>query len=244
MFVLLGIVVYLGSLALNFPARLAYTLTQELLPASIRFVGLTGSVTRGRGQAVLFEQIAVREVDWAFKPGALLRGRLAYRIRSRLDGGRLSAVVATDPLQRLIVSDLTGDVPLELLQAGMPQGPLLYGRLEPSVDRVTIRDGVVNQAKGRIVARAVAYLRNGALPLGDFSVGVDADGSPIAIGIADAGGPLRLNGQLVVGSDRSYQFEALAAPRESTPPLIELLAQIGTPKQDGQYVIEFGGRLP
>ncbi len=243
-FVVLGVVVYFGSLALNFPAQIAYSWTQNLFPQSVRLFGLTGSVFRGSGQAVLFENIAVREIDWALRPSALILGRLAYRIRSRVDGGRLVAVVAADPLKRFTISNVSGELPLELLQAGLPQGPLLQGRLEPNVETLTIKDGVVTQAKGRVIARAVTYRGNGVLPLGDFSAGVDADGSPVAIGVADSGGPLRLNGQLVLASDRSYQFEGLAGARQPTQPLTNLLAQMGAPDQDGQYVIQFGGRLP
>lgn len=243
-FVVLGVIVYLGSLALNFPAQIAYRWTEDFFPQSIRLFGLTGSVFRGSGQAVLFQNIAVREIDWAFRPSALIFGRLAYRIRSRVDGGRLVADVAADPLKRFTISNVSGDLPLELLQSGLAQGALLQGRVEPSVETLTIKDGVVSQAKGRVVAKAVAYRGNGILPLGDFSAGVDADGSPVAIGVADSGGPLRLNGQLVLASDRSYRFEGLAGARQPTPPLTNLLAQIGTPNQDGQYVIQFGGRLP
>lgn len=242
--VVLGVAVYVGSLALHFPARIAYSLVENRLPQSIRLFGLEGTVFRGRGQAVVLETVSVRELDWRFQPSALFLGRLSYRIRTRFDGGRLAADVAADPLKRYIVSDVSGDLPLEMLQMKLPDGPLLYGRLEPDIDTVTIKDGVFNRAKGRVVFRAVDYRANGVLPLGDFSAGVDADGSPVAFGVSDSGGPLRLNGQLVLAGDRSYQFEGIAGAREPTQPLIDLLAQIGTPSSDGQYVLQFGGQLP
>lgn len=242
--VFLGVLVYAGSLAIHFPARVAYGLAQDYLPGSVRLYGLEGSLFRGSGQAVLLNSIPVREVNWAFEPSALLLGRVSFLLRLRVDGGRVASSVAADPLMRVSLTDVSGDLPLELLQSTLPQGALLYGRLEPAIESLMIKDGVVTRAKGRVAAKAVSYRREGILPLGDFVAGVDADGLPIAVGISDTGGPLRLNGQVVLGSDGGFQLEAVAGARESSPELLNLLAQLGTPDQDGQYAIEFGGRVP
>ena len=241
--ILLGFVVYLGALALNLPAEIAYGLARDFVPPSIRLFDLHGNILSGKGQAVLNDTVPVRELQWEFKPAALLLGSVSYALRARLDGGRLSADVGVDPLLRVTISDVSGDVPLESMQASLPQGPLLYGRLEPAIEVVTIKEGVVSRAKGRVVARTVTYRGSGTLPLGDYVAGVDADGSPVAIGIADSGGVLRLNGQLVLAGDRSYQFEGVAEAREPSPPLVDLLAQIGTPDAEGQYLIRFGGQV-
>lgn len=241
--IVLGVLVYTLSLVINFPARIAYGLAQDFLPASVRLFGLEGSLFKGSGKAVLMDSVPVREVNWAFEPTELLMGRISFLLQLRFDGGRIASSVAADPLMRISLFDVSGDLPLELLQSTSPQGALVYGRLVPAIERLTIKNGVVSRAKGRVAAKAVSYRRDGVLPLGDFVAGVDAEGAPVAVGIADSGGPLRLNGQLVLAGDGSYQLEAMAGARESSPELVNLLAQIGTPNQDGQYAIQLEGRI-
>ncbi len=240
--ILVGVLAYIVFTGYRLPAQLAYAWLGDRLPGSVKLFALEGTIARGGARALLLDSIPARSLSWRFNPLALALGRAEYRARIDLGAGVLAGDLSIDPLRNLRISDLSGEVPLETLFASSGTALPLSGRLEAQVESIRLRDGAIAAARGRVRLLSLSH-RPTNVELGSFTAGFDSDGLPVAIGLSDEGGPVRLNGQLVLEGDFSYRFEGVAASRDATPEISSLLAQFGTPDQDGQYLITLEGAI-
>ena len=217
-----------------------------LLPAggaNFSCASVAGSLWNGYCSGLSVRGTALGDLTWRLRPSRLLLGRLAAHVdlehppatsaQGDIEVGLGGAVVA---------HDLTASLPLDpKLLPGAP--PTLSGtlRLDLTIARVT-RKGAIERLEGRIEASDLIDRSGYVTPLGNFVVTFPG-GTPQPTGdVQDAGGPLAVQGKLVLTPQPGYDLSGYVTPRPSaTPALINAIQFLGSPDAQGRRQFALSG---
>jgi hypothetical protein len=113
--------------------------------------------------------------------------------------------------------------------------------LDLALAKVT-KNGVVNRLEGRIEASDLVDRSGDVTPLGNFSVTFPA-GTPQPTGdVEDAGGPLAVQGKLVLTPQPGYDLSGYVTPRPSAnQALVNAIAFLGSPDAQGRREFSLSG---
>jgi hypothetical protein len=142
----------------------------------------------------------------------------------------------------VVARNLTASLPLDpKLLPGAP--PTLTGtlHLDIALAKVT-RNGIVNNLEGRIEASDLIDRSGYVTPLGNFVVTFPG-GTPQPTGdVQDAGGPLAVQGKIVLTPQPGYDLSGYVTPRQSaTPALINAIQFLGSPDAQGRRQFALSG---
>jgi len=217
-----------------------------LLPSSgadFSCATVAGSLWSGYCSGFQVHGTALGDLAWQLRPTRLLLGKLAAHIdiehppttsaQGDVEVGLGGTVVA---------HNLTASLPLDpRLLPGAP--PTLSGtlHLDLTVARVT-KSGVVNDLKGRIEASDLVDHSGYVTPLGNFIVTFPG-GTPQPTGdLQDAGGPLAVQGKLILTPQPGYDLSGYVTPRQNaTPALINAVQFLGSPDAQGRRQFALSG---
>lgn len=225
--------------------RLPLAWCTGLLPANAACEEPTGTLWSGSCVRLRVAGWTVRNVSWSWQPAALLSGRLGARVQVRdqaLEGSGAFRFGAGGALQ---VDDLA--LRLTLPSALLPALPAGWrGALQLDVPQLTRAGGVLEVAAGKATLQD---LRQGTpgVALGSFDWRFTA--SPGAAGqvrgpLSDQGGPVRLQGTLMLGRKGEYDLAArLSSSPAASAAVRQLLDGLGAADAQGAHTLAFTGSL-
>lgn len=245
--VLVGALVFAGSLLLNAPVALLHA---KFAPpnngSGLQPSGLDGTISEGRASSLLLNGVPLlANLRWQFKPLGLLLARLAFHVESSGDltmdgsvakpffgGLNIDGLRATGPLKDLL--SLTGDV-------GVP----VAGQFGLKLDNARIRSGFVSSVEGEVTLNAVKWtLAKDPVVLGDFLMRVGTEKNLITAKIEPLSGPLDVGGEIRVKTDRSYEIDVQVKAKPNAEPLVQnLVRSLGQPDTQGYFHIRSAGNL-
>lgn len=238
--VIAGVLVFLGVLIATFPARVAY---QWLAPAELRLSGITGSIWNGRASEGYAGGAYVSNIAWTFSPGALLSGRLGFRASCNPASGTMQGGIAVSPGGSLRLSDLSGNVPLNLLNPALLQAGI-RGDIAFDFESVEIRNGIPTAARGTITVRDFFVPDLSPSRIGDFRAEfTTGDAGPVG-SVEDVSAMLDVAGTITLDQAGRYALTGVVAPTAMTPvEVVDKLRFLGSPNDRGQHEFRFEGQL-
>lgn len=238
--IIVGVVVFLAVLIVTFPARVAY---DWFAPPELRLAGIAGSVWNGSAAEAKAGDAYIRNISWQFSPASLLTGKLGFKTESRPASGTMQVTVALSPGGSVVLSDLSGTLPLDLLHPALQKSGI-RGDLSLDFDSVVLRNGVPVAANGSATVSDFFVPHLSASRLGDFTADFQTNDDVVVGSVEDLSGVLDVAGTIRLNRDRSYQFAGLVAPTPMTPPsVVNQLRFLGSANERGQHEFRFEGQL-
>jgi len=237
--IVLGVVAFAAIVLARLPAS-------WLLPttgATFRCASVEGSIWSGYCGGLEVRGASLGDLSWQLRPARLLFGRLAAHVdierpprtaaRADIEMGLAGTVVARN---------ITASLPLDpTLLPGVP--PTLTGtlRLELTLAKITKR-GIVRSLAGRIEALNLIDSSGYVTPLGSFAVTFPGGGAQPTGEVRDLGGPLAVQGTLVLTPQPGYTINGYVTPRASaSQPLLNAIQFLGTPDALGRRQFALSG---
>ncbi len=238
--VIVGILIFFGVLIATFPAKVAY---QWFAPADLRLNGIAGSIWNGSATEGNAGGAYVRNINWQFKPSSLLSGRLGFRTRSNPASGTLNADIAIGANGDLLLSGLSGNLPLDLLHPAMQQSGI-RGDIALAFETVVIKNGIPIAAEGSVTISDFFVPDMSAARIGDFRAEFQTNDDAIVGSVEDMSGVLDVAGTIRLQPDGLYSFIGQVAAKPTTPPsIVNQLKFLGSADERGQHEFRFEGRL-
>jgi general secretion pathway protein N len=236
----LGLIVFLAVLLATFPATVAYN---WLAPADLRLNGISGSIWNGSATEGNAGGAYVRNITWQFKPMSLLSGKLSFKTSSNPASGTMITDISVSPGGNLTLSDLSGDVPLDLVHPALQQSGI-RGDLALQFAKIVISDGIPILAQGSVTVTDFFAPELSSSRIGDFRADFQTDDGNITGSVEDLSGVLDVTGTISLHQDRSYSFIGQVAATPATPPsILNQLRFLGSANADGQREFRFEGKL-
>lgn len=246
-YALFGLFAYLVCLLFSLPADLSYSLLKKKvrLPFPVEFYGVEGSWRAGRAAMIIVNGHRVTDFEWQLDILPLFSGQLGGTVVFKQGQGVFSGNVIAGQ-DTVTITKAQARIPAEMLQTYLPDiGLRLKGELKGVFDSVQIGKGALVTANGAIVFRGAAILATESLALGDVKALFVTENNGIKVVLSDGGGPLLVEGQVLLKPDRTYTFTGTFAARDRQQPLLgDTLKLFGKTGSDGRVVMSYGGRLP
>ncbi len=238
--IILGLVVFLAVLVVTFPARVAY---DWFAPAELQLAGISGSIWNGSAAEAKAGGAYIRNITWRFSPASLFTGKLGFKTTSKPASGTMQVVVAVSPGGSLTLSDLSGNLPLDLLHPALQRAGI-RGDLSLGFDTVVLSNGVPVAADGIVTVSDFFIPDLSASQLGDYRAEFQTNDEVVVGSVEDVSGVLDVAGTINLNRDGSYAFIGLVAPTPTTPPsAVNQLRFLGSPNERGQHEFRFEGQL-
>ena len=235
-----GILILFGVLLATFPARVAYN---WFAPAELRLSGIAGSVWNGSAAAGIAGGAYVRNITWQFKPLSLLSGRVGFETRSNPGSGSLHAELAVGPGGDLLLSGLSGNLPLDMLHPAFQQSGM-RGDIALQFEKIVISNGFPVAVQGSVTVTDFFVADLSSSRIGDFRADFQTSDARITGSVEDVSGVLDVSGTISLHPDRSYSFIGQVAPTPLTPPsIVHQLQFLGSANDRGQHEFRFEGQL-
>ena len=238
--VISGLVVFLLVLLVTFPARVAY---RWFAPPNIQLSGISGSVWNGSATEGLAGGAYLRDISWRLKPSELLTGALAFETSANPASGTMNADVAMGLGGNLALTNLAGNVPLDLVHDAFQQAGI-SGDVSLQFSHLVLENGLPVDAEGSVTV-ANFYSRDlSASVLGDYRAEFQSSGDSVSGSVEDVSGVLDIAGVITINPDRSYSLVGEVATLPGAPPSIEQqLRFLGSADERGMRPFRFEGRL-
>ena len=235
----IGIVAFLVSATLSFPAHVA---ARWFLPDSVKASGVRGTLWRGTASAVVVESAVLGTTEWRVRPLALLLGQLRASLDLKLEGGALSGQVSTGLGGRIRVRKLYGVVPLSML-SGLVPTEQYDGRLGLDIESAVVSGGWLVDANGTVDIVGLRIVNPVDQPLGDYEISFAGAGDDSLDGaFRDTKAPLKAEGRLILHADKRWEIDGLVTPTPQTPAqLSQGLAMFATADRQGRFKLSLQG---
>jgi general secretion pathway protein N len=225
-------------------ARLPASWVVPSASADFSCASVAGSLWNGYCGGLTVRGAALGDLTWQVRPARLLSGKLAAQV----DLEHPPALFARGEVEiglggTLAAHDLTASLPLSsTVIPGLP--PTLTGslRLNLALARLT-RQGIVRQLEGRIEAHDLVDASGDVTPLGNFAVTFPGGTAEEPTGrLRDLGGPLAVQGKIVLTPQPGYTLSGYVTPRPSAvPALVNAIEFLGTPDAQGRRQFALSG---
>jgi general secretion pathway protein N len=203
--IILGLAIFFAVLLTTFPARVAYN---WFAPADLQLAGIAGSVWNGSAAEAKAGGAYVRNVTWKFSPASLLSGRIGFETTSNPASGTMRVEIAISPGGALLLSDLSGQLPLDLLHPTLQQNGI-RGDLALDFDSIFIENGTPVAAEGSLTIHDFFVPDLSASRIGDFRADFQTGDDVVVGSVEDISGVLDVAGTISLNADRSYAFVGL-----------------------------------
>lgn len=238
--VIAGLLVFLLVLVVTFPARVAY---QWFAPPGIQLTGISGSVWSGSATEGLAGGAYLRDISWRLKPAELFTGALAFETAANPASGTMNADVAMGLGGSLALTNLSGNVPLDLVHDAFQQAGI-SGDVNLQFNRLVLENGVPVDADGSITVASFFARDLSASVLGDYRAVFQSGGDSVSGSVEDVSGDLDISGVITINRDRSYSLVGEVAALPGAPPSIEQqLRFLGSADDRGMRQFRFEGQL-
>lgn len=239
-YIFAGLFVFVIVLLATFPARVAYN---WFAPPDVQLNGVSGSIWNGTAVEGLAAGAYIQDIAWKLRPASVFSGQLAFETSSRPASGTLNADVAVSLDGSLTLSDVIGNVPLDLVHPALQQNGI-SGDVSLNFERVVIRNGVPTEVNGSIIVANFFMPDMSSARLGDYTAEFQTSDEGVMAIVDDLSGVLDIAGTLSLSRDRSYQLIGEVATRPGAPPSItDQLRYLGSPDARGFRPFRFEGSL-
>ena len=238
--IFLGILTFFGVLFATFPARVAYNWAA---PAELRLSGIAGSIWNGSATEGIAGGAYVRNITWQFNPVSLLSGTLGFKTRSNPGSGSMIAEVAVSPGGNLTLSNVVGNLPLDLVHPAFQQSGI-RGDITLQFETIVISDGIPILAEGSVTVGDFFVPDLSSSRIGNFRADFQTDDGFIVGRVEDVSGVLDVTGTISLHQGGQYSFIGQVAATPVTPPsLVTQLRFLGSANERGQHEFRFEGQL-
>ena len=235
-----GAVFGIGLIA-AFPARVAYHL---FAPEMLKLATISGTLWNGRAAQGQAGNLYLSNVQWSFRPLALLTGKAALDTSFDPAGGFVESRVAVGLGGRVAFNDLSGAVSINALQSLLP-APGIQGNARVDFSELIIDNGLPVAADGTLDIMGLFVRGFASAPVGDFRAELSTTDDGITGSVEDLSGMLDVAGALRINPDRSYSLTGLVAPTSGAPEsVLNQLKFLGSANERGQHEFRFEGRIP
>ena len=239
-YILTGIFVFLAVLVATFPARVAFN---WLAPPDVALSGISGSIWNGSAEEGLAAGAYIQDLTWRLKPASLFTGKLAFVTSSKPAAGALKADVAISLNGSLTLSNVAGNLPLDLIHPAFQQNRI-SGDVSLSFARVVMKDGLPVDIDGSVTVSNFFVPDLSSAQLGDYTAQVSNSDAGITATIDDTAGVLDVSATVTLSPDNVYQVLGEVAARPAAPPSItQQLQMLGSPDARGFRPFRFEGSL-
>ena len=258
-FVVLGFLIYIIFLVLNFPADRAYAYWKSSSSSSpnanqnFALAGISGSVWSGKANVAVIKRTRFENVEWTYRPWVLLLGKVGLSWRFQLPdqqgskAGSYGQGVTSFGLDGSVSSSLEAQLPASML-ASMAKMQALQpsGSVGLNLQDVEWNGQSLVSTEGRIVWRGAGVNLIQPVLFGDLTLTLETRDDEVKGVIADSGGPLSAEGLFTLAEDGRYQFNGVFAARGDATgdkSLENALRSMGRPGADGKVKINYSGNL-
>lgn len=239
-YIFAGLLVFLLVLTTTFPARVAYN---WFAPPDVVLTGIEGSIWNGTAAEGLAAGAYLRNLSWSAQPKSLLTGKLGFRISAEPVAGNIDANVAVGLNNALVLTDLTGMLPLDLVHPAFQQEGI-RGDLSLQFAKLVIENGLPVDIDGSVSVANFFAPSLSAASIGDFRAEFRSENDNVTGSIEDIAGVLDVNGVITLEPNRSYSVRGNVAAKPSAPPSVrDELRYLGTPDERGFREFRFEGSL-
>ncbi len=248
-----GLLAYFVALVLSFPAERAYSHWQasENAPNNIALSGISGSVWSGKAAMVMIQGQPLEKVEWSLRPWSLLLGQVGLNWRFQLppenekkdQGGYGQGSTALGLDGSVAFSTLEARLPARVVarvakaDALRPTGSVGLNLHDVLWDGQSLRS-----AEGKIVWNGAGISLLKPISLGDQAIVLETSDDGVKGVLSDGGGPLSLDGLLILSPEGQYEFSGSLAARNA-PDLERALSSLGRSGADGRIKLKRSGSL-
>lgn len=241
-----GLLTWLIVVLASFPAARAWAWWGTELPG-LQVARVQGTLWQGSLQGVSYNNFSARSISWQLSPLALLRLRASVDLDIRLEDGFVTAHALAAPSGIVELSELQGQLSLPMLAPVLELPPdMVEGQLNFGFEEVLI-DGMPRTARGRATLGQAGFrIGRRFTEVGNFAADIHtSEAQELVAEISDQGqGPLAVTGQASFNPDnRTYRSSLQLRPREADSELGRMLDGGLQQDQDGNYLLDFNGRL-
>lgn len=245
----LGVGAYLVFLVASLPAATAYEWARAYgqVPPQFSLQGVQGTVWSGHAQHAEAGGLALGRIRWRINPWQLWRARLDldWQLNGERHVGQGELVLRPD--RTLALQGVRGTLRAEQLTPFYQNLPLrLTGDVGVQLEQLVLEPGRRFAVRGDMVWENAALTAPQAMELGSLrieSVPTDEGGSRLSL--SDRGGPLNVQGTILVGPDGSYRTSlSLAARAGADAQLASALRFFGRSDGSGRVRVTQTGRIP
>ncbi|MDB5968072.1 MAG: type secretion system protein [Hydrocarboniphaga sp.] len=243
--ILLCLLVFFYTLITRAPLAVIYG---HFKPAEhdIELVGIEGSLREGGASGlVVHNQTAVRDLHWTLQPWLLLLGRAGFQLAGTGDGVVLDGRVAQTLFGTTLIDDFRASGSVKPLLAAFKMFLPIDGMLGLQAEKLVLKHGLPTTAQGHIELNGLSWkLGREPMSLGDFVADVAPSDQGLAALVKTLRGPLDVSGDAQLLADSSYEMHLqIKAKADAPPPLVNMLAGLGAPDNQGYYHIRRKGQL-
>lgn len=239
--VVLGLA-FVGGLLAGLPARIALRFAPQA--SSARLTEVEGTLWRGQAKAALSGQASVA-IAWELAPTSLLFAapRLSVTLSHPLGDYAGTLVLRGDAMELADGRLRTSLSPL-IRATGLPPG-LLLGSVDAQVGAATLAaDGIRSLSCTGSVSGVTVAGDGAPIALGDLALECrDSPAGPM-LAVADRGGPLMLQAEVVFAAGWRYLVDGTAGARPGAPPgLAQALPLLGDADGPDKVRFRYSGEL-
>ncbi|WP_022963363.1 type II secretion system protein N [Halopseudomonas pelagia] len=232
--ILLGVLLYLGSLIWYLPASFVWSRIQGQLPAQVTLEGLTGTLWAGQVGRMQVQGVDQGALRWDWQPSGLLRGNISLDLFWQPRNGQVTAQLDVG-LGSIRLKNVDGRLDAASMAALNKAPFVLAGHWLLDVPLLELNEfEYIGQAEGQLVWENAAGGLPNALPLGHLTADLNGEDGWLVFHLADRGGPLGLRGD---GRWRPGQALALntqmQARADADAALVGGLTLLGKPNAQG-----------
>ncbi|MBT8135461.1 MAG: type II secretion system protein N [Gammaproteobacteria bacterium] len=234
---LLGVVAWLVFALVTLPATLAF---RWFAPDDILASGISGSVWRGSAVALQAQQIDFQDVDWNFRPTALLSGKFGYTISAGVGSGAVQTIAMFSPTGVITLRDTAGVLPVGALSGLLPV-TTIDGRIGLDLAELKLKSNWITDARGTVDLVELQLLQPVSEKLGSFALIFDGAADDGLTGqFREVNGPLEARGTLLLLPDNAWKLEGtVKASGDASAQLRRGLPMLGQRNPDGSYPLLF-----
>lgn len=248
-YLILGLLVYIIALVLNFPADQAYAYwkTSGQSSRSFTLMGIDGSVWSGQANGGVIKGQQVENIKWTFRPLDLLFGQVGVSWELQIPGANndVQQGVTSFGLDGSVAfSSLEVHVPVELAASILKLKVLQpTGMVSMNLQDIEWDGKSLVSAKGRVLWQGAGLNLLKPVTLGDLSLVVETINDEVKGVLSDSGGPLLADGVVTLKGNARYQFNGTFASRGNQD-LENALRSMGKISPDGKVKVSYTGNLP
>jgi general secretion pathway protein N len=237
----LGIGAFLLFALITLPAA---TVLSFYHPPGVTLSGVSGTIWKGRAQAVRSGNMHVGSVEWDLSVLALFTGKLGADLKvTRSDGFAEGSIAVSGA--RVTMQKLNASLPLSALPQHIVQGGWT-GTATLRLPQLTLENSWPVALTGTIEIANLVGPANRPAALGSYKVVFPegAAGDSLQGALSDTGGPLAVNGTIDLKKDRSYLVSGLIATRPDAPSdMARTLEILGEPDAQGRRQFSIEGSM-
>jgi general secretion pathway protein N len=210
---------------------------------SFSCASVAGTIWSGYCGGLTVDGAALGQLTWRLRPARLLVGKLAAQV----DVERPPRAFARGEIEigfgdTVVARNLTASLPLDpTVLPGLPRTLTGSVRLDLALARIT-KAGVVRRLKGRIEAHDIVDSSGYVTPLGSFAATFPGGKGEPTGAVHDLGGPLSVQGKVVLTPQPGYDLSGYVTPRASAvPALVNALEFLGSPDAEGRRQFALAG---